>query len=284
MTRPFCFFLMLLAVLTFTHPAACQSTDFVAALSGEKHPLTLKLKDLDSSWRSFTLTRSAGIDITAMLAPELNTAAISSSYFTQGETVAIGSAMFLVSYHYPLNSSDPQTAVQGSKPLPQTPNTLITLSLININYVSSFDNIRPFVLAGVVTPIVLADPNQVSMSNLHQIGVAVVQYTQDHNEVLPPMKSVAEADDALHPYINDVKIFENPITHQRYQTNTSLVHRNLASVEEAGAMVIYYETSSDADGKRAVLFLDGHVERVTEADWQRLKTASHVPNPPQGVQ
>ena len=67
--------------------------------------------------------------------------------------------------------------------------------------------------------------------------------------------------------------------HELYQANTSLSHRILASFDSPSTMVTYYEASPDDDGLRAVLFLDGHVKRVTEAEWQKLRLASHVPKP-----
>lgn len=55
MLRSLCLFVVLLNALCIAPPAPCQTPDFVAALSGDKHPLTLKLKDLDGSWRGIHL-------------------------------------------------------------------------------------------------------------------------------------------------------------------------------------------------------------------------------------
>ena len=51
--------LFVLSLLAFAHPAFCQapgpkSTEFAAALSGSSLPLSLKLKDLDGNWRTFS--------------------------------------------------------------------------------------------------------------------------------------------------------------------------------------------------------------------------------------
>ena len=45
MLRSLCLFFAFFTLLCFTPPAFCQSSDFVAALSGDKHPLTMKLKE-----------------------------------------------------------------------------------------------------------------------------------------------------------------------------------------------------------------------------------------------
>ncbi len=98
------------------------------------------------------------------------------------------------------------------------------------------------------------------------------------------MKTVSEVDEAIYPFIKDRKIYEHPKTHELYQANTSLSHRSLASFDSVSTMVLFYEASPAEDGLRAVLFLDGRVKRLSNAEWLQAKTASHVPNPPQNVQ
>jgi prepilin-type processing-associated H-X9-DG protein len=38
-----------------------------------------------------------------------------------------------------------------------------------------------------------------------------------------------------------------------------------------------YEAEPSSDGTRAVLFGDGHVERVNESKWLELKKSSNIP-------
>jgi prepilin-type processing-associated H-X9-DG protein len=42
-------------------------------------------------------------------------------------------------------------------------------------------------------------------------------------------------------------------------------------------MVAFFEPAPAADGRRAVLYLDGHVTRVSETDWPRIRQASRIP-------
>lgn len=281
-------FLLFLALLAISPSASCQTPDFVSALSGDKHPLTIKLKDLDSSWRRMSVTKAAGMDILPMLALGRSMAAINDAYYTHGETIAVGSETFLVSYHYTPTLSELNDLSQGKKslPLPQPPDTLLTLSLINVRQISSLDDVRPntpemqdqsLAQAQVQTQKTV---EETSVENLKQIGMALLQYTQDADEDLPPMRTVAEADEAIYPFLKDRTLFEHPGTHQLYQTNTSLSQRNLGTFKDPARMVLYFEASPGDDGKRAVLFLDGHVKRIPEAQWPALKAASHVPNPP----
>ena len=73
-----------------------------------------------------------------------------------------------------------------------------------------------------------------SDSNLKQLGLAMIQYTQDYDEMMPPMKDAATAKKALYPYVKSDDVFLSPKTHQPYLPNTSLSHRSLASFNEPG--------------------------------------------------
>jgi prepilin-type processing-associated H-X9-DG protein len=81
----------------------------------------------------------------------------------------------------------------------------------------------------------------------------------------------------IQPYVRTLEIFVHPVTRKIYRPNLSLSRKSLASIEEPATMVAFYEPAPASDGKRAVLFLDGHVERVQESDWPRLKKESKVP-------
>jgi len=289
MPRPFCVLLVFFSLLLFTSPASCQATDFVSALSGDKHPLTLKLKDLDSSWRCFS-SGTVGPDSDQLRSStlELYVEALTGGnhYYSKGETITLGDEIYLIAYHQRkiVNfAAVMEDRSEMQKPPKLTPESELTLSLLKIRLLSGLSNIQPFSLATTLNPTAApaeSDPNQVSVDHLKQIGLALTQYTQDYDEALPPMKTAAQADDALYPYLKNRSLLEHPATHELYQVNTSLSHRNMASFQNLSTMVVYFEARPDADGLRAVLFLDGHVERIEEAKWRQLKAASHIPYSP----
>lgn len=167
-----------------------------------------------------------------------------------------------------------------------TPDTVLSLSLLNLRLAGSLNDIQAFSLQTALNPPAppAPDPQVATVSDMKQLGLALDQYIQDYDEKLPPMKTAAIAKKVLYPYAKTDSVFEQPQTHTLFQPNTSLSGRSLASFDTPASMVIYYEDAPEADGLRAVLFLDGHVRRLADADWQRVKTASHVPNPPQSVQ
>lgn len=138
-----------------------------------------------------------------------------------------------------------------------------------------------------------------STSQLKQIGLAVMMYAQDYDEVLPPMENAATVKRLLLPYVRcDEAVFVHPLTQKLFQPNPSLSRRPLSSVSvdpktrtlrppvletrcidmgELAQVVAFYEARPAPDGTRAVLFLDGHVQVIPEAQWPRLKRASKIP-------
>ena len=259
-------------------------------LSGNQYPLSLTLKNLDESWRTFSLSGSSDASGQLQTYLALLTGGAQTTYYTQGVTVSRGGEEYLVAYHQKgtfdyaaLLKSGASTPPPAPKP---TPNTLLLLSLLNLRSVGSLNDIQPFSLQAALNPPPppAPDPIPASTSNLKQIGLALIQYTQDYDEVLPPMKSAAVTKAAIYPYVKSDAVFQEPPANVPYQPNTSLSHRKLASFQDPASMAVYYEPAPQSDGLRAVLFLDGHVKRLANADWQRVKSASHVPTPPQSIQ
>jgi hypothetical protein len=138
-------------------------------------------------------------------------------------------------------------------------------------------------------------------SQLKQIGLALLMYAQDYDEVLPPMENAATVKRLLLPYVRgNEALFVSPRTHEPYQPNPSVSRRRRASFSmspgrdsrgkpipsrryradipgPAGEIVAFYEASPAPDRTRAVFFLDGQVRVIPESEWPRLKRASKIP-------
>ena len=292
MNRPLRLLLVLFSLLALVRPAACQNqnTDFKQLLSGSGVPLTLTLKDMDGGWRRLSLSTSSGAADPTQAYLALYIGGTTNTYYTKGDTVTVAGETFLIAYHRQIKI-DLQALMKSGTDLPKvptlTPDTPLSLFLMNLRSLSTLTDIQPFSLDQEISaanappdPPADADPAQTSLSNLKQIGLGLMQYVQDYDEKLPPMKSAAVAKKALSPYVKNDSVFQNPQTHEPYLPNTSLSGRSLATFERPSDMVIYYEASPAPDGTRSVVFLDGHVKRIPEAQWPALKAASHVPNAP----
>ena len=277
-TRPLA--LLLCGLLALPAPAVlAQSPDFTSAVSGTTRPLTLKIKDLDDTWRQLSISKTGGADLLSIFASNSRSEVSAlDQYYTHGETTTIGGETYLVAYRYSLKLSD-LTGDNANTPPLITPDTMLTLSLINVRQIASLDGIQPFVpvSAAQVQTQTSEAAQQASLTNLKQIGLGLVQYTQDYDEKFPPMQSIAIAKKAIYPYVKSDAVFQNPATHEPYRPNTSLSGHSLAEIEAPATTVAYYEASAAADGLRAVLFTDGHVKRLPDSEWRRLLAASHLP-------
>ena len=280
------------SLLAFAHPASCQapassSKEFASALSGSSLPLSLKLKDLDGNWRTFSST-DASNQVQNYMA--MMTGSSHDTYYTKGDTETLGGELYLIAYHQKLSIDMAAMMRGGPNQAParpaMTPDTELSLCLLNLRTAGSLNDIQPFSLQEALLPPpappapVVASAAEVSMSNLKQLGLGLIQYTQDNDETLPPMGNASAAKAALFPYIKSDSIFEQPPSHTFYQPNPSVSRRKLSSFDSPATMVVYFETTPQADGRRAVLFLDGHVKRLEDPDWQQAKAASHVPTAP----
>lgn len=286
--------LLLCAALVLPAPfARGQAADLQAALAGAQYPLTLKLKDLDPSWRQVSLNgpTPSGIALPQGVSPAL----LGSSpqlmvCFTKGQTVSVGSETFLVAYLTPIRYEFMRLpgertdvgAAFASRPASKG-DIVYKLSLVNVRQIGSLDDVvafAPQTAEEVRKQAEAAEQSQVrlqSLSNLKWIGLAMTMYIQDYDETLPPMLSAAAVQKALLPYAKRSAVFQQPEAHAPYLPNTSLSRRRYRTFKDPADMVIYYEAAPGLDGTRAVLFLDGHVQRIPKAQWPALKAASHIP-------
>ena len=295
--------LLLATLLALSRPAFCQTfnaTDMGALLRGDQTPLTHKLSDLNGTWRRFSTGSST--DVSQFYLGLMTGMGSNDAFYTQGRTETFGGETYLIAYRRQMPPLDMAALMRAGssqnqpKPIPLTPDTVLSLSLLNLRTTGSLDDIRAFdmpqeisasrqtaSLMGDVgvgdTTVTTATTEPASVSNLKQLGLGLMQYVQDWDETLPSMKDAATVKTALLPYVKNEQLFMQPDTKRPYRPNASLSKRSLASFDNPATMVVLYEDAPEPDNTRAVAFLDGHVKRVPESEWPRLKSASHVPGP-----
>jgi hypothetical protein len=134
-----------------------------------------------------------------------------------------------------------------------------------------------------------------SALNLKQLGLGLMQYVQDYDEKLPPMRpatsvaqirgesagratinSTTSVFTRLLPYLKSVAIFRHPVTGEIYRPNQTLSGRPVTSVKRPAEVVAFYEGSAAADGTRGITYLDGHVGRIREIDWPHVARRSGI--------
>jgi len=274
-----------------------RGADLSDLLSGKTVPLTMQMKDLTGDWWRMSVgDRSAMSDVGLFfLAMARGGVGGAGAYYTQGQTMTLGEQPYLICYQAqpkPLNLA----RLMESGPEPPkleklTPETKLSLSLVNLRAVVSLNDIRPFSLeqeiaaseteAGAVEEAVAvpaaAARKAESLSNLKQMALASLMYANDYNEVMPPLKDPAAIKKLLQPYVRNEEIFINPFTKKPYMANAVLSGKKLRHIADPSSMVVFYEDSPAPDGTRGVSFLDGHAKRVTESEWVTLKKASKIP-------
>jgi prepilin-type processing-associated H-X9-DG protein len=268
--------------------------------AGKEIPFTIKAKSLDRNWRRMTIG-----DMDTMSSMMMGMRGMPSApYYTRGQTVSTAGETYLIAYRLSaaLEGAEMQRSMQmrGNDPDALTERKLpadvtLTLSLVNLRQAGSLTDVQAFDPARDIEKPQdrAAAANARSVANLRQVGLALMQYSQDYDEKLPPMRSAnslqqmheprlnpprtATVQFLLQPYSRTVEIFRHPSSKRIYRPNPFLSRKSLAAIENPAQTVAFYEPAPAADGRRAVLYLDGHVTRVSETDWPRIRQASRIP-------
>ena len=115
------------------------------------------------------------------------------------------------------------------------------------------------------------------LRNMKTWTLAMIQHLQDVSNVYPEMKSAPAVKAILWPSIVANKGGLDPVTHRLYLPNPYLSHKSFAAVSDPARTVLFYEAQPNADGTRAVGFVDGHCALILNQEWPRLKKLSHLP-------
>jgi prepilin-type processing-associated H-X9-DG protein len=269
--------------------ARADNADLKDLLSGKQVPLALKLKDLDGSWRRVRVTAASDAGALFAMYGALMGGAGAGVYYTKGDVVLLAGLTYVIAYQHQIKPVDTMSLFRGGtppEPEPLTPETPLTLALIQLHTAGTLGDIRPFNLdqeiaerAGLQKAVEGANGSAVnanSLSNLKQIGLGLAMCADEHNGKLPDMSDPQTMKKALAKYISDEKVFVHPKTGKPYQPNPSMSGKEWQGTNTVDAALVY-EPDPAQDGTRAVLFGDGHVERANETRWQELKKSSNIP-------
>ncbi len=116
--------------------------------------------------------------------------------------------------------------------------------------------------AGILMPALARARQQakhvVSMSHMKQIALALIMYADDHDGTLPESFKQAQK------YYGDSKILDSPLKPGDFDGPSYIyVKGHSLGVESAAKQIVVYENPEYLRDKITVLFLDGHVERMT---------------------
>ena len=287
MTRIVVVCLVLLAICSSAW-AGAEPMNFATLLSGSRMPLTLTLKDLDSSWRR--LGASGGQEPGGIYAAMYGAPSV--AYYSKGQTVTASGETYLVAYT--LQAKRPSYAVMMvghggvGQPEALTAASLVGLSLLNVRTMGNLTDIRPFnrdaeIAAYAKSYEELAaamgtsgEEGTPAASNLKNVAMAVQMFMTDYDK-LPPMKTPEEFRSALEEYVQNDDAFKDAETGEYWAVNSSISEKSVSDIKDPAKTVVAYQAAPGRDGKRWVAFADGHVQGVTEDQWTDLKAGSGIP-------
>ena len=283
--------LILALLLTLRGAAQAQNSDLKTLLFSPATSGPQTLKDLNSEWRVMSASASdsggaGGANFMSAWLSMMSGAISSPACYTKGDTVNVGGETFVITYRAVTKPINMMALMNGrgnqnpAPPEPFTPETKLTLSLLNLKNLASFSDVHPFDLKAELAahqPPPAPPATEESVKNLKQLGTALMMYTQDYDEVLPPMKKYEKMQEIIMPYVKNLNAFTNPDTKEPYKANPVISGVSLAKIAEPTEIVAFYEAGPAKDGTRGVCFLDGHVKRIKEEDWPAIKAKNKIP-------
>jgi prepilin-type processing-associated H-X9-DG protein len=278
-------------------PVRAQQPTMASLLTGNALPLTVKLGNITTDWRKFSLVPLADIKATAdeyTRRSEMDIIPLSvlfawlNTYYTQGQTITLHEVPYLIAYGF----SDPDrertmntliyntisnrytgSRQSGLLSVMLTKETELSLCLLNLNATGMLLNIAQANLddefeyvAQIQQQAVLQEQQRASATNLRQCAVAVLMYCQDHEMILPDI----EAYTALakeHPTV----WWRHPATNDLYRYNLGAAGKPLREFHHPDMTPLVYEATPWPDGSRTIAYLDGHVQRVSAKQWEQLQ-------------
>jgi prepilin-type processing-associated H-X9-DG protein len=261
------------------------------ALAAQGITSTIQAGELTAKWRVVTLGKPDNEDATL--------------YYTDDKVLSIGGQNYIIAYQLETPGNSHQGAIQkylvdqSQQPYQhhRTPELLssseLALTLLNKNQhlyeVKKFDPASDTIttLSKTLTDRII------SQSNLKQIALATFFCAQDHHDTYPPMISAKSANeitevpqgkftatttvqDLLMRYIPDKQLFLQPATHRPYLPNYTLSQISEEKIDDPAATILFFEDAPDTDGMRNVVYADGHVAAITEAEFQRERKAQGI--------
>ncbi len=289
---------------------AQRETSLSELLAGSTVAHTIKLKELTPEWRRLTLTGDMmGTGWFQSLMQGLNfvlAAGAGDVIYSRGALLRIGDQQFLVGYRLPSQGVDVASLAgmaaeaiggggegRGEASMPErkplTPESDLSLALVNVRAITSISDVRPFNLDEALKPpppglmdTIFRQAKEkaeaaTAVSHAQQLAVAVVMYVQDQDGMLPPMETAEQFQAALMPYVRKEEPFQSPATDKPFRPNPRLSGRKLAGLGNPAGLVIFYSSVPEPDGTRIVGRADGSVKTISAEEWVKVVQAHRLP-------
>ena len=98
-----------------------------------------------------------------------------------------------------------------------------------------------------------------SYDNAKALALGVIQYTQDYDEIYPPMKTQAAFQAAVLPYTGNSRVFVDPTNGKPFLPNPALSQVPTPSIADPSQTVLFQSSTPYTNGVPTVAYADGHV-------------------------
>jgi prepilin-type processing-associated H-X9-DG protein len=277
-----------------------QQKNMLQAFKSQGIPVTINAGQMTTDWREFTVgdpgSSLPGFGNDSGDTPQ-------TLYYTNGDVRSHGSQSYLMAYHLQ-KSSDPNLRAAQEYYMDQSAplllkDSLLVLSPLPLSHIQIFNYIGKFRPAAEIVTVSskILFVRRLSQSNLKQIFTGVKNYLLDNDGKLPlmiPAKSTDEimasfspgmsngksfpetAQGAIFPYVKDIVVLFQPATQRIYLPNYQLSAKSMKAIKNPSHTFLFYEDAPDSDGMRNVLYVDGHVAAITEAEFQKQCKAQGI--------
>lgn len=280
------FYSVLMLALMGVVPARAQDVSLDQVLAGRQRPLSISAKQLTGEYRRMVVNGPAGIASLQNMMVGAKTGVETGLYFSKGEIVTAGGETYLLAYrpNFPIDPMIFNGHGHGRgdqepvRPRKLRPNMMLSLSLLNLRTNARLDDISAFdAKRDMESP---QESSEASERNLRALGRGMLTYFNGRGRGVMPIIGTAltpALKRTFYPFVHDQNLWIQPATEEPYRPNPRVSGVNVKSVANRKFLVAFSENTPGSDGLRGVLFLDGHVERVSAARWAQLQRTKVIP-------
>ncbi len=196
---------------------------------------------------------------------------------------------FMVNGHRQLVCYQATTSQLLNKQPRGLPSTAFRLTLVNLDLARGFKLAEPDLASEVLHNVMSAETNVFpafqaarrmaartsTLSNVKQLATLHLIYLQDHDELIPKVKSTEGYFRLLRPYSKNSAIEKtlNP-NGGSIEFNLALAGVNFTQIASPAETVLFYDSKTWPDGYRCVAFADGHAKALDKGAW--LKASKSI--------
>lgn len=278
-----------LTLACLTASFAEPSTSMSDVLMHDKYPATLAAKDLSKDFKVFHFAMTGqGSTITDFFSSFFGALGgafgsndnnnkgaqfmkLLGTYWTTGETMNIDGKSFLVTYRLQLDVDAEKKGLNKDFPTDGT----LSLSYIRTDTITSIEPVAGMNKDELLKLLALAKDDvhaDATMSTAKQIGTAINLYLGDNDDLFPFVQGTSEMMQATRPYLPGGQEWKTA-DGKRLLFNMALSGVSLKDIPMPLTTTVVYQDVPSSDGKRVVVYVDGHAARLPESEWTSVKVS-----------